>query len=391
MPPSPVTVSVVMPVYNRAAQVAQAARGILDGTFGEFELIAVDDGSTDDSVAILTGLAEADGRVRVLRQANAGAYAARTAAAAVARGRYLAMQDADDVSLPDRLAKQVALLDAHPDVALVGGGLHMVDGGGERVIRTAAVPTDDDAIRSAIESYNPIHTTTATIRKTSFDAVGGFRKAFRVAGDYDLWLRLSERWPLANLGEPLARYRVHGDQISTTKLGQQVMGILASQAAARWRKARPGQSDPVERAPAITSELLAELGVDQQTVDNLEVAGCLSWAELVTEAGHPDMALALLDRAAELSNTATTSRSTLSKIHQGYARAYSAQHQTLRKLTSAARAKLLERDWSPQGLVRRVARKFSRPHPAQPTPPPAAVTEPQPEPPPAAGGEGATP
>jgi glycosyltransferase involved in cell wall biosynthesis len=361
-----------MPVYNRAAQVEAAARGILDGAFQDFELIAVDDGSTDDSVAVLTRLSEADGRVRVLRQANAGAYAARNAGAAVATGRYLAMQDADDVSLPDRLARQVELLDAHADVALVGSGLLMVDAGGERIVRTATVLTDDAALRSAMETYNPVHTTTAMIRKASFDAVGGFRRAFRVAGDYDLWLRLSERWQIANIADPLAKYRIHGDQISTTKLGQQVMGMLASQAAARWRKAHPDTpTDPLDAADAVTPELLAEMGVDQATVDGLEIVGCLAWAELVTDAGHPDMALALLDRATQLTNTATTSRSTLAKIHHGYARAYSAQHQTLRTLASAARAKLLERDWSPPGLVRRVARKFARPRPAAATDPPA--------------------
>lgn len=348
-------VSVVMPVYNRATQLEEAAYSILKGSYADLELICVDDGSTDKSIEVLNRLAASDPRVRVHPQTNGGAYVARNNGALIARGELLAMIDADDLAMPDRIARQVAFFDANPDVVLLGGGMVMIDAEGNE-FRTVTVPTTDPEIKKTLQNFNCFHTTTVMMRKSAFDEIGGYRKAFRVAGDYDLWLRMAERWKLANLNEPLAKYRVHGDQISTKKLGPQVISMLVCKAAAKVRTTTG--KDPLVDATAITQELVSRLGITQEQIRWHELRAYVWWAELVADAGQTDLALEMLDRASELSNTATTSRAELARLHRGYAKAYNLQKRTLRRLTSSAMAKLSEQDWSPGRIVQRVARKF---------------------------------
>ena len=119
-PDPPPRVSVVMPVYNAEGFVEAAARSILDQTFTDLELIAVDDGSTDGSGAILDRLAAADPRLRIVRRPNTGVTGALNDGLAAARAPLIARMDADDVSAPTRLEKQLAYLDAHPDIGLLG-------------------------------------------------------------------------------------------------------------------------------------------------------------------------------------------------------------------------------------------------------------------------------
>lgn len=345
----PVTVSVIMPVYNRGALLEAAARSVLEGTYADLELLAIDDGSTDDSVSVLERLAARDPRVKVLRQSNSGAYAARNAAAKCASGRFLALQDADDVSVPERLARQVACMEQRPAVAALGGGLLMIDTAG-RAIRTVAVPTGDAELKQALQSNNPIHTTTVMIRRSAFESAGGFRPVFRAGGDYDLWLRLGERHELGNLPEPLAKYRVHGDQISTRRLGLQVAGMLASQAAARERR-RTGR-DSLETAEAITPELLESMGVaaDQRRAAELEAH--FWWAELMCDAGEPAAAADLLGRAAELAHDSGAVSPVTARIYRGMTRVYAMQGHRAHAMMAKVAARLLEGGWAGAGTAR---------------------------------------
>src|ERR1700722_2036753 len=115
--------SVLMPVFNGGRFLAAAVESILKQSLRDFELIAIDDGSTDQSASLLSQLAGSDDRIRVIRQANAGIVTALNRALELARGEYIARMDADDAALPSRLARQAAFLDGHPDVAVVGSAI----------------------------------------------------------------------------------------------------------------------------------------------------------------------------------------------------------------------------------------------------------------------------
>ena len=122
-----------MPVRDGERFVGEAVESVLGQTLADLELIVVDDGSTDSTPALLAGFARADARVRVLTQAVGGLTSTLNAGCALVRAPLIARMDADDVALPDRLERQVAFLDAHPDVALLGGGIVLVDEARTRV------------------------------------------------------------------------------------------------------------------------------------------------------------------------------------------------------------------------------------------------------------------
>jgi len=219
-------VSVIMPVYNAAKYLTAALDSLLAQTFQDFEIVAVDDGSTDDSGKILAEYASRDGRIRVRRQKNSGSAAARNAATALAKGRYLAMQDADDFSLPTRLAKQKAFLDTRPDVCAVYCRVIITDEnlkGGQTILS----PEDDATLRKVLPRGNVLQPTFMICRE-AFAAIGGFREAFLCSPDYDITLRILDAGKIFCLPEPLYIYRTHAAQISSAgKSRQDEYGTLA--------------------------------------------------------------------------------------------------------------------------------------------------------------------
>ncbi len=126
MPPAP-SVSVLMPIYNAELTLAEAVESILAQTFTDFELIVVDDGSTDGSLQMLQKFAHRDTRIRIISRPNTGIAGALNEAMDAARGEFLARMDADDISLPARFEKQVAFLQEHPDVVLLGSRVMLVE------------------------------------------------------------------------------------------------------------------------------------------------------------------------------------------------------------------------------------------------------------------------
>jgi len=122
------TVSVVMPVYNGERFLAAALASICGQTYRDFEFLVIDDGSTDTTPLILADAARRDSRIRIITQpANAGVVAARNAGLQQAQGRFIAVMDSDDVAVPERLARQASHFEAHPDVAVLGGAVQLID------------------------------------------------------------------------------------------------------------------------------------------------------------------------------------------------------------------------------------------------------------------------
>lgn len=236
-------VSVVIPVWNGERYLKEAIESILNQDFTDFELIIIDDGSTDDSGRIAATFAH-DNRVVVMTQENAGVVAARNIGLQNAKGEFVAFLDADDIAKRDRLSKQVAYLQANPEVAVVGSHITFFsDKDGE--LRTQEFPSNSDQVASALESGNPLAQPAVMLRKSMAIAAGGYRAAFKFgAEDYDLWLRLSEKHPLSNLPEVLTLYRIHPDSLTHRLRYEQTLAALAAVCAHQRRNS--GRPDPID-------------------------------------------------------------------------------------------------------------------------------------------------
>lgn len=198
--------SVVLPVYNGAAYVERAVQSVLAQSFTDFELIVVDDGSTDGTADILARLV--DPRVRVVSQANKGLSATLNIAIDLCRGAYVARQDHDDLSLPTRLARQVAFLDSHPRCGLLGTRAEIYEGDAPAA-RYHDHPRSHEALVFGLLFDNPFVHTSVMARTVVLRRLGGYSTDPRrqPPEDYELWSRLARTERIANLPERLVVYR----------------------------------------------------------------------------------------------------------------------------------------------------------------------------------------
>lgn len=225
------TVSVVMPVYNVEAYVAEAVESVLAQTYADFELIIVDDGSTDRSIEICLGFA--DERVRIVRQADRGLAGARNTGILAARGRYVAFLDSDDRWLPEKLALHVIHLDTNPDLGVSFSPSRFIDRDG-RAMRLKQVPKLDGISASDIFCRNPIGNGSApVIRRSDLDRVAFahpaeagrtcyFDESLRQSEDIEMWLRLAVvgESRFAGIAPALTEYRVGGGGLSSQVVRQ---------------------------------------------------------------------------------------------------------------------------------------------------------------------------
>jgi len=198
-------VTVVMPVYNAEPYLREAVAGVLGQTFADFELLAIDDGSTDGSLDLLRSFA--DPRLRVVSRPHQGVVRTMNAALELARAELIARADADDVCLPERLERQVRFLAAYPGVALVGGAMRC-DG------QLFDYPRDAARMRWLALYHSPVGNPTILFRRRAALAVGGYPEDFRLVDDYPFVSRLLARYDAANLAEPLVVHRTNPAGIS---------------------------------------------------------------------------------------------------------------------------------------------------------------------------------
>lgn len=208
-------VSVVIPAYNAMRYLPQTVRSVLEQTFKDFELLIVDDGSTDDFCDWAGRLS--DKRIRVLQQKNLGAGAARNAGLLKARGRYVAFLDADDIWLPTKLEKQVADLEARPEVGLTHTSISYIDAQGNKFRKDLKAHGRGDVWRHIV-SFNPYYLvhcgSTPLIRRECFDVVGTFNTELKFSQDWEMWIRIARRYDFSVIQEPLVLYRRHGQNMS---------------------------------------------------------------------------------------------------------------------------------------------------------------------------------
>lgn len=199
-------VSVLMPVFNSEAYLADALASIREQTFEDLELVVVNDGSTDGSSQILKAFVEEERRMRLIERENRGLIDTRNELLQQANGELVAWMDSDDVSHPDRLLKQVAKFDADPSLVCLGTNIQRIDPEG-RGLGLEEYPEEDHAIRVA-DGIALRFASTMQKRAIAVDS-GGFRHPFRLGEDLDFLLRVAERGKLANLRDPLYVYRQH--------------------------------------------------------------------------------------------------------------------------------------------------------------------------------------
>jgi glycosyltransferase involved in cell wall biosynthesis len=281
-------ISVVMVVCNVDRFLAGAIESILQQTYPDFEFIIVDFGSTDGSKATALTYAAKDSRITFQTIPNCTLPEARNAACLMAQGQYIAVMDADDIAVPERLAWEIDFLEKRPEVGFVGGATEWIDATG-RALRVNFFPTDDHDIKSALTIRCPYSQPTVLIRKEAFDSVGGYRSVFLQAEDYDLWTRIAERYQCANLDRVVLKYRVHPHQISMRNQRQQALCILAVQRSALARKNRV--DDPLDSMKEITPATLADLGVQESEQESVLTAQCRQWIRHMCLAGEYDVAL----------------------------------------------------------------------------------------------------
>lgn len=236
-------ISVLMAVHNGLPVVRDAVQSILDQSFREFEFLIIDDGSTDGTGAFLESIS--DPRVRLVRQEWGGLTRSLVRGLAEARGVYVARQDADDISRPDRIEKQVAFLDANANVLVVGSGVRSVNEHGH-VLRSYQYPLEHEQLVKELECLTtPLPHTTIMFRRNEILACGGYRDVFRKAQDYDLYLRVAERGRLASLPEPLCDLRCSMMSVTSTETeGEQF--FYAILALLCYRARRAGKRDPID-------------------------------------------------------------------------------------------------------------------------------------------------
>ena len=210
-------ISVLLPVYNAQDYLRESIDSILGQTFTDFELIIINDGSTDGSKAIIDSYA--DPRIMIIDQKNAGLPVSLNRAIAKAKGKYLARQDADDVSLPTRLSEQAAYLESHADCALLGTWAQIIEKD-NLTNRTLTHPCENGEIQIKLLFYNCFVHSSVMIRKATLNQCGIYPEDPEKfpPEDYDLWLRITQVAQVANLPKMLLQYRELPGSISRQKL-----------------------------------------------------------------------------------------------------------------------------------------------------------------------------
>ena len=269
-------VTVLMSVYNGERYLAEAIDSILAQTYRDFELLIIDDASTDRTAEILASYGDA--RIRVLRnEANRGLTPSLNRGLREARGELVARHDADDRSRPERLAEQVACLDAHPEVAVVGGQADHIDAEGRRR-GSSRHPLSAAAARFSLMFGSAVVHSAATFRRALVLALGGYDETFITSQDADLWTRVAQQADIRNIDRVIVDFRVHPQSVSST----------------RYTAANVGRIEDVLRR-----NVLAWTADEELAREWPRLADAIVNHAVIGEAEEPARAVAMIDRIRE--------------------------------------------------------------------------------------------
>jgi glycosyltransferase involved in cell wall biosynthesis len=220
-------ISVILPVHNGLPYLREAVESILGQSFPDFELLAIDDGSTDGSAVYLEALD--DPRLRIFRRNHSGITPGLNFGLAQARADLIARMDADDIARPERLERQWHFMHDHPEVVLLGSRVQEIDGTGRLVGVVATLPEEHEAIVARFtqpRKMNPLVHPAVMFRREAALRCGGYREDFPVAEDSDLWRRLARIGRLHILAEPLLLLRKHDGNVTRAKALQSLESML---------------------------------------------------------------------------------------------------------------------------------------------------------------------
>lgn len=263
-------ISIVLPVYNAGPYLIDSLASMVEQSYQEWELICINDGSTDSSPDVLNWFATQDPRIRVLHQSNRGLVDALNRGWQEAKAPLIARMDHDDISLPHRLAKQLDYLRNAPDCVALGGAILEIDSdssplGVERLPSMHAEICDN-----LLHRHTGLYHPTVIIRTEALRAVGGYREEHQWVEDHDLWLRLGLRGKLANIPDVVLCYRQHASSICWQR--SQARRIRMNEVLKEAYQAR---------GLALPSELLADTQILRSP------AGPGKWARVAAKGGHP--------------------------------------------------------------------------------------------------------
>lgn len=220
-----IEVSIVIPTYNHASLLGEALESVFAQTYQDFEIIVVDDGSTDDTAGVLRPLVE-QGLIRCIHQQKQGVSAARNRGIAEANGRYIAFLDSDDLFEPAKLDIQVKYLRDHPEAGLVQSGFTKFDNSGQDLgYRDTSWFSGRIYPQILLYWTTLMAVDTVLVSKTVFDAIGLFDTTLSMGEDLDLWRRIARKYPFGFINKSLARVRVHAGNTSGDKL-RATQGLL---------------------------------------------------------------------------------------------------------------------------------------------------------------------
>lgn len=212
-------ITVLMPVYNAEQYLEESIESVINQTYNNFELLIINDGSTDSSEQIVKNID--DPRITLVNNdGNRGLIYTLNKGIELAKGSYIARMDSDDICHPARLDRQIRFLQGNEDVAMAGTFVEIIDDNG-KLIDHGDYPVQSTEIRHTLLEYCCFCHPSVMYRKDAVLAAGGYRSEFRHAEDYDLWLRIAECYPVANVPEYLLKYRMHSSQVSYANHSEQ--------------------------------------------------------------------------------------------------------------------------------------------------------------------------
>ncbi len=241
--PSTPLLSVVLPAYNGMPHLQHALESVSGQTFGDFEIVVVDDGSTDETEQFCDSYRLNDPRLRIEKPGKLGLVGALNHGLGAARGTLIARMDADDIALPTRFEKQIEALHSRKDLVAVGGQMAFMDELGRLTGRTTLAPIGEHDVAAALRSGNCVLShPTIMMQREAVIGVGGYRQAYLAAEDIDLWLRLLAKGALIVTDDLVLHYRQHNAQVSQNQKLRQWFSTQLAVATDGMRRA--GYADP---------------------------------------------------------------------------------------------------------------------------------------------------
>lgn len=254
------TIAVLMPVHNAEPYVAEAIESIRAQSFEDFELILLDDGSTDGSLAEMRRQARQDSRITLISRPNTGIVGALNEMLAHAKSPLLARMDADDIALPERFRVQVEFMEQNPEVVCLGGGIELIDSRDRHLLTPPPVRGNEQVQAEALCGRTPISHPAAMMRADAVRAVGGYHQDSYPAEDLDLFLRLGEMGQIDNVPDLVLRYRVHSGSISVRLSDRQIAKMRQACQKAWGRRGVKGQfRGTIEAKPSGAYEVVTQI------------------------------------------------------------------------------------------------------------------------------------